>query len=932
MVTVMKKYSFFFAAVSFAALAVSCSVESSDVPELTGKVILSATVEDALSKAAIDEEGLFTWSSDDKILVYAKSSDSPYVTAEFSLISGENTGNAKFAGELPEGYTVEQAIYPSSIVIGEDITTLSLPASYNYEPGKVKTPMSAELDSDAVLAFKHLCGVISVSITDVPADAAKIVLTTPGKQIAGSGLNISSVDGISQINAADSNSGNTITVEFTPGAYTSVSTLIPVPVGTYESLSVAVAKADGTVIVEKKAYVANTVARKGILAMPAFSVNDESGITDIKTGEELVDFLAATSADDTGKYRIVADLDMTGLTVTPAKGFAGTLDGRNHKIKNWTSNGVSLFAAVSGTVKNIVLDASCSLSLPKSLNAPFGFITKTLNGTVSGITNNADVSGTEVAFAAGRTAIIVGQATNPSSGGVIISDCVNNGNLTITTDANTGGTHYFGTIVGSMGGSSLNYLQDCTNNGDITMTFSGVNTMTFYLGAVAGGTTNGSNNVRLKNYGNFTFTSASEEAAICLAGISGYTTGVLTDCYNEGDISFITPGAVKATFVAGIAGYFASNTMKGSVNKGNITVSGGYILGRNGIGDIDGKKSFNGEYGLTAGFTTGGLVSATGKNPVFEDSDNYGKITVSFTDPVHEGYGTHTAARPSVGGCVGDSAGPMTNVNNHGDVSVTVGTETFTCKNAGYTMYVGGIAGAGYNFSGATSANGSDTNANNKFAQTSCTNDGNVTLLSYNAHTTNCCVAGIVGWPQTENNTGVYQATSCVNNGKISAKGNITVRVGGIHGGTGRMKGCTNNGDISVEASTSSVIGSLTGFTSQKHIIEDCNAFGTVTAVTPVRAIGGIAGLIGNAEKTTGTGCAVNCDIIGGDTTNAGAVVGVYNGNTKAISLGTEASPIKVKGSVNGTTLTSENFTDYLHGNCTTFSSEVHTIHAVFGE
>ena len=149
MLTVMKKYLVFFAAVSFAALAVSCSVERSDVPELTGKVILSATVEDALSKAAVDEEGLFTWSSGDKILVYAKSSDSPYVTAEFPLISGENTGKAKFAGELPEGYTVDQAFYPSSFVIGEDVSTMeiSLPSSYNYEPGKVKTPMSAELDS-----------------------------------------------------------------------------------------------------------------------------------------------------------------------------------------------------------------------------------------------------------------------------------------------------------------------------------------------------------------------------------------------------------------------------------------------------------------------------------------------------------------------------------------------------------------------------------------------------------------------------------------------------------------------------------------------------------------------------------------------------------------------------------------------------------------
>ena len=595
MLTVMKKYLVFFAAVSFAALAVSCSVERSDVPELTGKVILSATVEDALSKAAVDEEGLFTWTSDDKIYVKALSSEGSTVSAEFNLISGENTGKAQFAGDLPEGSVIQFAVYPTGILKNADWV---LPTSYEYVPGKVQTPMCGRLNDDAVIVFQHLCGAVSLTLTDVPEDAASIVLTTPGKKIAGVGFTLRTMEGFEQIETWSSDSNNSVTVELTPGAYTTVSTLIPIPVGTYESLSVAVKKADETVIVEKKAYVSNSVARKGILVMPSFSVEEESGITDIKTGQELVDFLAATSADDTGKYRIVADLDMTGLTVTPAEGFAGTLDGRNHKIKNWTSNGVSLFAAVSGTVKNIVLDASCSLSLPKSLNAPFGFITKTLKGTVSGITNNADVSGADVSFAEGRTAIIVGQATNPSGGGAIISDCVNNGNLTITTDANTGGTHYVGTIVGSMGGSSLNYLQDCTNNGDITMTFSGANTKNFYLGAVAGGTTNGSNNVRLKNYGNFTFTSASEEAALCLAGISGYTTGVLTDCYNEGDISFITPGAVKATFVAGIAGYFASNTMKGSVNKGKITVSGGYILGRNGIGDIDGTKSYNGDYGL----------------------------------------------------------------------------------------------------------------------------------------------------------------------------------------------------------------------------------------------------------------------------------------------------------------------------------------------
>lgn len=930
----MKKGLVFFAAVSVAALAASCSVERNDAPELTGKVILSATVEDIALKAAVDEEGLFTWTAGDKIFVYAVSSGKSPQLAEFELISGENTGNAKFAGELPDGYRVDQAFFPTSMVVGENMEDMeiNLPTSYEYVPGKADTPMSAELNAESVLVFNHLCGAVSVTLSDVPEDAARIVLTTPGKKITGSSLNFSSVNGITQINATNSDSENIVSVELTPGAYTNVATLIPIPVGTYESLSVSVEKADGTVIVTKTAYVANTVARKGILVMPAFSVEEESGITDIKTGQELVDFLASTDAEDTGKYRIVKDLDMTGLTVTPAPGFAGTLDGRNHKIMNWTSEGVSLFAAVSGTIKNIVIDESCSLSLPKSLNASFGFITKTLNGTVSGITNNADVTGTDVSFAAGRTAIIVGQATNPSEGGAIISNCVNNGDLTITTDANAGGTHYVGTIVGSMGGSSLNYVQDCTNYGNINIECSGANTKNFYLGAIAGGTTNGSNNVRLKNYGDFTFVSLSEEAAICMAGISGYTTGEITECYNEGNITFMTLGAVKATFVAGIAGYFASNTMNGSVNKGNISVTGGYILGRNAIGDIDGTKSYNGTNALTAGFTTGGLVSATGRNPVFVDSDNYGNVMVSFNDPVHEGYGTHTAARPSVGGCVGDCAGPMTNVNNHGNVFVTVGTESFTAKNAGYTMYVGGIVGSSYNFSGATTSGGSDTNAYNKFTQTSCTNNGNVTLYSFNTHTTNCCVAGIAGWPESENNTAVYQATSCVNNGLISAQGNIVVRVGGIHGGTGNMKGCTNNGIITLDATASSVVGGLAGFNTQKHIIEDCSSNGNVIAINPARAIGGIVALVGNVAKTTGTGCSVNCVISGGDSTNTGIIIGAFNGSDKAICFGSEDSPIKVKGSVNETALSSENFTDYLHGNCTTYNADYHTIYAAYGE
>ena len=146
------------------------------------------------------------------------------------------------------------------------------------------------------------------------------------------------------------------------------------------------------------------------------------------------------------------------------------------------------------------------------------------------------------------------------------------------------------------------------------------------------------------------------------------------------------------------------------------------------------------------------------------------------------------------------------------------------------------------------------------------------------------------------------------------------------------MDSCTNEGAIVLESGNSdSVLGSLCGFHSQGHVIKNCKALGSVTAKSTVAGIGGLIGNIGNVAHTTGDGCVVKCTVTGGTEKNTGLIIGLFNGNTKAIKLGTASAPIKVSGTVNGTTITASNYSDYLHGS-TKFSASNHILTTVYGE
>ena len=89
---------------------------------------------------------------------------------------------------------------------------------------------------------------------------------------------------------------------------------------------------------------------------------------------------------------VIKDIDLTGVTLTPADSYAGTFNGNGHSLKNWTSNN-TLFTtlAATGTVKDLIIDKSCTLSFPSDKQY-FGFVVGNNAGTVSSVENYADVT------------------------------------------------------------------------------------------------------------------------------------------------------------------------------------------------------------------------------------------------------------------------------------------------------------------------------------------------------------------------------------------------------------------------------------------------------------------------------------------------------------------------------------------------------------
>lgn len=213
----------------------------------------------AATKASIDNStAAFTWNTNDRVAVYT--TDGYKISNGLAdTYDGTNAATFAFSGDnaVTEANRTDFAIFPASLVWdGTSIRlssannhtatslTLTLPDSYTLEQVKNDVspcPMIATNAPDGDLSFKHLCALLRVTVSDVPATTRRLVFVFNGNKVQGEFTLNEVVPGTSGIvTAAASGLDNTITV-FTPDidAVSTVTVNLPLPTGTYDYITIS---------------------------------------------------------------------------------------------------------------------------------------------------------------------------------------------------------------------------------------------------------------------------------------------------------------------------------------------------------------------------------------------------------------------------------------------------------------------------------------------------------------------------------------------------------------------------------------------------------------------------------------------------------------------------------------------------------------------
>lgn len=396
------------------------------------------------------------------------------------------------------------------------------------------------------------------------------------------------------------------------------------------------------------------------------------------------------------------------------------------------------------------------------------------------------------------------------------------------------------------------------------------------------------------------------------AVLANVSTGTVQNVINKASVTMTSTKVVGSPVVAGVVAYQNGGTFEGNQNFGAISLT------HAGTANVA-VTGFNRKPFVVAAGVVGVIVSATAKECV-----NEGNVSVGCTNV------PAVAARHYIGGVVGTPEDAVVkDCTNKGKIT---GDFTDATKAAAKQVWVGGVIGG---------RNGDVKTVDGAYVE-GCKNYGECTLVAENA--VNNYLAGIAGQCTVEAKNKNYTAAestiqklvNCQNYGKLVKKGAGGCRLGGIHGGAATLENCTNEGEIVVEGiSTAGAVGGLVGYPTQVyHPVTGCKNTGNMTATCDVAFVmGGLFGQGGNTNQAY-EDCAVNCTMTAPASVKVGIILGtaytIESG--KSIVYGTAEKPFKVKGSVNGTALTSENFTTLLLGNTTTAGGTIDTTNVQFGE
>ncbi len=232
-------------------------------------------MEMATTKVLVNENGTIQWNAGEAVGLYGAQT----ANAKFS-ISGTATSSATatFSGTLTEPDTSPRwAYYPYQADAATDASgrslTLHLPASYDYT-GDTYLPMLGHLTAERQMLFKHLTGILRITLRNIPAEAYAMVLRSVGEDalpLTGT-ASVADVDAEEAVLSITAEAGYEITYQLgtlTAGEDTRTF-FIPLPVGDYPELEISARQRDGTELFTRSLG-AKSIRRAQILNVPVMN-------------------------------------------------------------------------------------------------------------------------------------------------------------------------------------------------------------------------------------------------------------------------------------------------------------------------------------------------------------------------------------------------------------------------------------------------------------------------------------------------------------------------------------------------------------------------------------------------------------------------------------------------------------------------------------
>lgn len=873
----MKKLSLIFG-LALGMLTVGCSVDpivENNTPELGNTVTLGVSLDEQSRTSLgglVGDKYQVLWAAGDKIAVNGTASEA---VAE------------QYVGQSAAEFTVANVTAPYSVIYPAEAIDkngqLNLPTFQTYAAGSFASgaAVMAGYATENNVAMKHLLSIVKLTIAQGSETTAAFnaisVTALDGRAISG----VFDVD-YQAAQIAPAAGKDIVTITNVPIADGKAVVYVAIPAGEYtKGLEVEVVGSDFSTMT-RTAYTATGITLGGgyLVNMPELTFAGKATEDIVITTAEQLQILRETTlaSENTfkGTIKLGCDIDMTGVTLDGVKAFlydGATFDGQGYSIKNWTAY-EGLFYENYGTIKNVVLDKSCnfSIDLSNTTELTCGYIAMANLGTVSGCTNNADITFEDTTLKVQKNRFIgaiVGAMGQRLTGGTTIGDpdsdadkttyknarvenCVNNGKIQLTFGGYQNGWWYLGGVVGSYlphSEISDGGIFNCVNNGDISL-YVGANEKVTAVGGVigsAGKLYNSAANNKLAYYcivencvnnGKVSYCCLSQGQQLHYGGVAGATHAKVISCKNNGTVTFSAETEqIKPTlYMAGIAGV-SSGDFTDCHNVGTLSVDNidfGYWVGLAGI--------------------TGRCVNTPAMT--VSDCTNSGKIQVDFTA---SGNQVHNVA-----GLVAIAA--------DGNISIV------NCHNTGeITMTTPGTGACGAQIGGIAAKITKPGNVEN------CTNTAAITFNTSAAAGKNSYLGGIVA----DIETSVVDVTNCVNTGAVTFNNTGTAEVhagvGGVVGnyykGGCTMTDCVNEGALTLSGAlkNDSCIGGLAATNINSFV--GCKSLGSITLNNTGSSTAIISAIGGRLNNTacTWNGLEINCAVNYNEGNN---VFGLLQGDT----------------------------------------------------